>query len=135
VLVIRQALGRGVFKKYKPHQVETKAVLVAGFEETLQLLLPTPQDIRPKLEKLIDGAIELANSMTTEQSFFKCKLISAGTEFNSRYMYVPEEKQTGLVYMCTFPRFSKMVIWDGKPVSQNLVDASVELDSVFREHQ
>jgi hypothetical protein len=111
VLVIRQALGQGVFKQYKPHQVETEAVLVAGFEETLQLLLPTPQDIRHKLEKL-----------------------SAGTEFNSRHMYVPEEKQTGLVYMCTFPRFSKMVISDGKPVSQNLVDASVELESVFREH-
>jgi len=134
VLVIRQALGKGVFAQYNPHQVETKATLITVFEETLQLLLPTPQDIRPNLEKLIDGAVDLANSMTTEQSLFKCKLVGAATEFNSKHMYVPDEKQKGLVYMCTFPRFSKVMMSDGKLTSQKLVDASVELESVFKDN-
>lgn len=106
---------------------------MTGFENTLKYLLPTPQDIRPKIEKLLDGAFELANAITVEQAFFKSKLFIAGQEFSRKYMYVPDDKQAGLIMMCTFPRFTKLVMSDGNLVSRKIVDASVELESVFRE--
>jgi hypothetical protein len=115
-------------------QKDAKAGLVEGFENTLKLLLPTPQDIRPKLTKLIDEAVELANLMTCEQALFQCDIVTPGMPFNCKYMDTPEDKQTGQVYLCTFPLFTKRVMREnGKETKKKcLVTASVELESVVR---
>ena len=133
--MVRQALGQGVLEQFKSTQNEIHEDLINALENTLKLLLPKPQDIRPKLVKIVDGAIELANEMTCEQALFKCKMFSSASAFIDKFMYVPDDKQKGRVYMCTFPLFTKRVCHDGRlSWSGRLQPASVELESVFRQH-
>src|SRR5947207_8462487 len=131
--MVRQALGQGVLEQFKSTQTSIHDNLIDELENTLKLLLPKPQDIRPTLVKIVDAAIELSNKMTCEQALFKCKIFPSGTTFVDKFMYVPDDNQTGRVYMCTFPLFVKRVFQDGRlSWSGQLHPASVELESVFR---
>lgn len=133
--MIRQALGQGVLEQFKPTQKEIRDDLINELENTVKLLLPKPQDIRPKLVKIVDGAIELANEMTCEQALFKCKIFPSGEAFMDKFMYVPDDNQRGRVYICTFPLFIKRIYHDGRASwGGRLQPASVELESAFRQH-
>jgi hypothetical protein len=128
-------LGQGVLEQFKPTQNQIHEELINTLENTLIPLLPKLQDIRPKLVKIVDGAIELANEMTCEQALFRCKIFPSGTAFNDELMYIPDDNQKGRVYMCTFPLFVKRVYQDGRLYWRGpLEPASVELESVFRQH-
>ena len=115
-----------------PTQQAAKQAVVSELERVLTYLLPAPQAVRSHIEGLIDTAVTLANSMTKEQGWFRCKFIRTKRPFKEAHMYLPDDRQTGRVYMCTFPYFDKIVATDEKRCSEIIVNASVELESEFK---
>lgn len=128
----RQALGKGIVRQMGQVQQAAKEIVCSDLERVLTHLLPTSQSIRPHIEGLIDTAVTLANSMTEEQGWFRCKFIRSKRPFNEGHMYLPDDRQTGRVYLCTFPYFDKIVATSQKRGSEIIVNASVELESEFK---
>ena len=114
VLLIHQALGRGVLEHIKPNQIDAKIALANSIERTIRPLLPKRQYIRPKLEKIIDRAVDLANEMTIEQALFRCYMIVASAALNQESMEFSDDTQSGRVLFCTFPAFAKRLVEDGE---------------------
>ena len=131
MLLIHQALGRGVLEHIKPNQIAAKTSLVNSIERTIKPLLPKPQNIRPKLEKIIDRAVELANEMTIEQALFRCYMIVPSAALNQESMEISDDAQSGRVLFCTFPAFAKRVVEDGEDTRSYIVKANVELESII----
>lgn len=130
--MIRQALGRGVLQQAESDQLTRKPILIDYIESTLSLLLPVKQNIRPKLAKIIDEAIDIANVMTQEKAIFLCKMIIVGSALDHRFMELPDEDQKGDVIMCTFPLFSRKVMDDEATGYIFLIKAEVELENAFQ---
>ena len=131
MLLIHQALGRGVLEHIKPNQIAAKTSLVNSIERTIKPLLPKPQNIQAKLEKIVDRAVELANEMTIEQALFRCYMIVASAALNQESMEVSDDAQSGRVLFCTFPAFAKRLVEDGQDKRSYIVKANVELESII----
>jgi hypothetical protein len=131
VLLIHQALGRGVLEHIKPHQAAAKTSLVNSIERTIKPLLPKPHNIQPKLKKIIDRAVELANEMTIEQALFRCYIIVASAAFNLESMELSDDAQSGRVLFCTFPAFAKRLVEDDQDIRSYILKANVELESIM----
>jgi hypothetical protein len=113
------------------NQSRAKNSLLDCVESTLSPLLPTKQEIRPKLNRIIDNAIDLANSMTRERAIFSCDLIPGGSTIDDMEMNVSDEDQRGKVFMCTFPMFRRRIMEEGMGTYLCLLKADVELESAF----
>jgi hypothetical protein len=94
----------------------------------LSPLLPTKQEIRPKLSRILDNAIDLANSMTRERAIFSCELVSGGRAIEVTEMNVSDEDQKGNV---TFPMFRRKIMAEGMGRNVCILKADVELESAF----
>ena len=129
--MIHQALGYGVLEQIKSSQPESQKTLVDFIEDIITPLLPKRQNIRPKLEKTIYRAVDLANAMTCEQGLFRCYAIIAGAKMNGDIMDVSDDAQIGRVAFCTFPAFAKRSIEEDKDIRIYMLKASVELESIF----
>jgi hypothetical protein len=127
-LIIRQAIGRGILEYYPKSQ---KPKIQPILEGALHLFRIKREDIHKQLETMFDEAIDLANLMTAEQASFKATIIQAGECFNAKYMQLPDSGQSGLVYLCTFPLFTKLTMENGKLDYAIFVRADVELESEF----
>lgn len=131
--MIRQALGRAIREQHKSKQEIAKKTTSADLTKVITQLLPAPQPIQQHVEALIDLAVTLANSMAEEQALFRSQIIRTKRSFKEDQMYVPDDKQSGRVYLCTFPSFYKTVAnVNGGREMQPLVLGSVELESLFR---
>jgi hypothetical protein len=104
---------------------------VTKIESKLGLLLPIKREIRPNLTRIIDKAIDIANTMTRERLVFICTLIPHGCEIDDECMHVEDEDQTGKVFWCMFPTFGRIITEEGMDGSVCLVQADVELESAF----
>ena len=129
--MIHQALGRGVQEHTKSKQPEATIKLINFIEQLIKPLLPKQMIIRPKLEKIIRDAVDLANVMCAEQALFHCYMIDSGTEFIETSMELSDENQSGRVFLCTFPTFAKRYFEDGKDARAYILKANVELESVL----
>lgn len=132
VLLIRQALGRGVLVQTESQQSKVKNAFIGHIESMLSTLLPIKQNIRPKLQRIIDNAVDLANTMTRERALFLCRVIPTGRAIEDMYMEVSDEDQKGKVFMCTFPMFCRRIMDEGTGRNVCLVKADVELESAFQ---
>jgi hypothetical protein len=131
VILIREALGRGALKHTEESRKIRAKNLTTEIEEALSPLLPIKQDIRPKLSKIIDYAIDLSNSMTRERALFTCTMIPSGDVVDDVHMNVADEDQNGKVFMCTFPMFGRKIMEEGVATSVCLLKGDVELESAF----
>jgi hypothetical protein len=84
------------------------------------------------LEKVIDKAIVLKNSMTEEQAIYHCFWPNCGGGFDERYYEVAEEGQNGNVFACTFPGLARTIKKEDKEVPVVVVKASAVLESAFQ---
>lgn len=130
--MIRQALGRGVLVQTESQQSKVKNAFISHIESMLSTLLPIKQNIQPKLQRIIDNAVDLANTMTRERALFLCRVIPTGRAIEDMYMEVSDEDQKGKVFMCTFPMFCRRIMDEGTGRNVCLVKADVELESAFQ---
>jgi hypothetical protein len=131
ILLIREALGRGALVYVESRQSQAKDSLLDLIESMLSPLLPTKQEIRPKLSRILDIAIDLANSMTRERAIFSCELVSGGRAIEDTEMNVSDEDQKGNVFICTFPMFRRKIMAEGMGRNVCILKADVELESAF----
>lgn len=130
--MVREALGRGALKYTESYQSRRKDSLITDIESKLSPLLPIKHDIRLKLGRIIDKAIDLCNSMTRERALFTCTLIPSGGPVDDIHLNVSDEDQNGKVFMCTFPTFCRRVMEEGMATSVCLLKGDVELESAFQ---
>lgn len=84
------------------------------------------------LTKVIDHAVLLANQITGEQAIFQCQMAKTGfSPSDDVNVKVADENQEGHIFMCTFPRFGRKIVVDGKEKTVWLVQAIAELTSAF----
>ena len=110
---------------------QAKDSLLDLIESMLSPLLPTKQEIRPKLSRILENAIDLANSMTRERAIFSCELVSGGRAIEDTEMNVSDEDQNGNVFICTFPMFRRKIMTEGMGRNVCILKTDVELESVF----
>lgn len=130
--MIKQALGYGILQQAQLHQEEYKKKVIGFLETLLTPLLPTKQTIRRKLEKTIDEAVELANSMACEQALYNWQIVPVGSAAEETLMEWSDMDQSGRVVLCTFPIFRKLVREDDGQKKICLVKADVELEHTLQ---
>jgi hypothetical protein len=84
------------------------------------------------ISKIVDMAVKLANDMTGEQALFRCQIVETGRTPSESDIQVADDKQSGNVFMCTFPFFARLIWDDGKERLVPVVKASVELESAYQ---
>lgn len=115
----------------KEHQEEKKRVVIEDLEKLLKIFFPTRQDLGRKMERFVNSAVELANTMVEEKALFHCNMIDAGSVLDNKYMQVVDDSQNKRVYMCTFPLFAIKVVEDGMETLSCMTKANVELENLF----
>jgi hypothetical protein len=127
VLLIRQALGRGILKEMTSNQEFLKEGLVETLGMLLLDLFPDGKDVKKKLQKLVEDTVEVANMMTEEKALFISEMVYPATKFNPETMEAFDGVE-GRVKLCMFPVFG---IWIRNIEDKNdtivLVKANVEL--------
>jgi hypothetical protein len=131
VLLIRQAVGRGILEQIQPNQNEKKRRVIETLAKILSMIFPTREDVGRKVENFVDLSVALANKMTGEKGLFCGSMIAAGEPFNCSSMDSFDDPQNKRVYMCTFPMFAKMVIKEGQESLVYLSKANVEHEGLF----
>lgn len=129
--MIRQATGRGILEQVKGRHVEMKKMVTEDLEKLLKIFFPIRQDLGRKIEKFVDSAVELANTMAEEKALFFCTMIDAGSVIENTSMQVSDDSQNKRVYMCTFPLFAIRVMEDGRETLVYLTKADVETENLF----
>lgn len=100
--------------------------------DTLSLLLPGSAGLFTSIMRLVNQAVTLANQMTEEQAIFRCFFPMVGEPTPNANIRVPDERQTGRVFMCIFPGFCRRVILDdGNESRICILKANAVLESAF----
>jgi hypothetical protein len=134
--LIRQVLGRAALSQFKDFQKAKKNEVAQRLSHVLSLIGPKRFNMEPVVSRILNEAVDLANDMAQEQALFKCQMPkTGGLPEEDLNIKVPDENQTGRIFMCTFPRFGRMIIDDGKESVVWLVPAYVELQSAFKPEQ
>lgn len=133
-LFICQAFHKAILSQVKDKQMGMKQTLARGLSESLGLLLPKKMDLETGLQQIVDQAVTLANQMTEERALFYCLMVQTGNnpqEYVST-LRVADERQSGAVFMCTFPGFGKRTVDEnGEKCFVCLVKMSADLESLF----
>jgi hypothetical protein len=133
--MIRQALGKAALRGISESQEKAKSQFTQNLERVLSLLLPPSPRIDELLHtmvtSIVDIAIPLANSMTEEQSIFRCEWVQCGDDPVEHVVDVVDETQSGKVYLCTFPGFWRVIRDDERVRWVPVRKATAELQNAF----
>lgn len=131
--MIRHAVGRAILHQVSGMQTNAKKAVIDKLAGTLSFIVSKNDDLNYMLVGIVEQAVALANQMTVEFGLFKCQMAKTGINPETDpYLKIPDESQSGLVFMCTFPSFGRRVIIEGKESFVCLVKATAELVSAFR---
>jgi len=132
VLTVRQSIGNALL--HKTQQAEVKLEAIKRLDYILLHFLPKGEDeIWSHVEDIIDDAVSLANSLSTELAWFRWEIEYVGQDFDPRRMMLVDDGQTGMVQLCIFPSLARWINdpETGKGIWQYVSQGTVELESAF----
>jgi len=90
VLTVRQSIGNALL--HKTQQAEVKLEAIKRLDYILLHFLPKGEDeIWSHVEDIIDDAVSLANSLSTELAWFRWEIEYVGQDFDPRRMMLVDD--------------------------------------------